>query len=86
MMIHFSLGGMGAIHGECTWAYGLKPAWKISRVGREYVLDIPFGRVILTPCRAKEAVPEIEQPCFYDRVGRTGWQNDEATKRLKHTD
>ncbi|HEY0901485.1 MAG TPA: hypothetical protein VGD95_05125 [Micavibrio sp.] len=49
-MIHISLGGVGTIHAEGAWAYGCRPAWKLSRFGREIVLDAPFIRVILSPC------------------------------------
>lgn len=82
MIIHISLGGIGTIYAEGAWAYGYRPAWKLSRFGHEFVLDVPFIRVIATP--AECAHRPSAQPCFKDRVGQIGWASDETSNDEKH--
>lgn len=75
MMIHISLGGFIAIHAEGAWAYGKSPAWNLSRFREEFVLDIPFCRIILTP--GKIFGPLYAKQCSFNRVG---WNRDETEK------
>lgn len=81
-MIHISLGGLVTIHAEGAWAYGLSPAWKVSHFGREFVLDIPYCRVIISPAlREAHRAPPLSsaEECFFNRVG---WNSDDRQKPM----
>ena len=81
MIIHISLDGLGALHAEWALAYGRSPAWKMSRFGREIVLDIPFARVIITPpwnIADSEGTHKNTTTYFFNRVG---WNSDDETQR-----
>ena len=78
MMIHISLDGFITIHVESAWAYGRCPVWKIARFGREFILDIPFCRIIVTPA------PRALRKSYaaYNFFNRVGWNRDDTEKPL----
>lgn len=91
MMIHISLDGVGAIHAEWARAYGRSPAWKMSHFGQEILLDIPYGRVIITPplrnpvtghAHKKKRTSNFRSYFF----NRAGWDSDEKSKRPSGAD
>lgn len=81
MIIHISLDGLGAIHAEWALAYGRSPAWKMSRFGREVVLDIPFARIIITPLGSKAGNDGEHKETTTYFFNRVGWNSDDETKR-----
>ena len=74
-MIHISLGGVITIHAEGAWAYGHSPLCRIVRFGREYIVDVPFCRVIVTPAlltlrKSNAGQLNTDRNHFFNRAGR----------------